>query len=132
MDRNVHPREAQLHAISEFSQSSERAQGVDVGTAELREGLTCTCERDGHWIALDMPEAIGGDDAGPPPGCFGRAAICGCLAIGIKMTAVRETLHLDAVRVGIEQDWHHRELLAMEGASHLPGNTRIAIEVTGH
>ncbi|MEQ9814140.1 MAG: OsmC family protein [Azospirillaceae bacterium] len=129
MDRNVHAREAQLRTISVYSKRPDRARVVDTGTAEVRDGLSCIYEQDGHRISLDMPRAVGGSEEGPSPGFFGRAAICGCLAIGIKMTAARENLHLDAVRVGIEQDWDHRGLLAMEGASPVPGDTRIAIEI---
>jgi uncharacterized OsmC-like protein len=76
-----------------------------------------------------MPTAIGGDNQGPSPGYFGRAAICGCLAIGIKMTAAREDLRIDVVRVEIEQDWDNRGVLAMDGASPAPLATRVAIEI---
>lgn len=129
MDRNTHAREAQLRAISIYTQRPERAQVVHRGAAAVRDGLSCTYEQDGHRLTLDMPNAIGGSDEGPTPGYFGRAAICGCLAIGIKMTAAREGLSLDAVNVGIEQDWDNRGVLAMEGASPVPSDTRIAIEI---
>lgn len=130
MGRNSHAREAQLRTISVLLKRPEHANVVDRGTAEVREGLSCVYEQDGHRIALDMPTAIGGSDEGPSPGYFGRAAICGCLAIGIKMTAARENLCLDLVRVGIEQDFDMRGLLAMEGANAAPGDTRIAIEIS--
>ena len=120
MGRNSHAREAQLRAISIFTQRPERAQVVNRGSAEVRDGLSCTYEQDGHSLTLDMPHTIGGSDEGP---------ICGCLAIGIKMTAARENLHLDAVSVSIEQDWDNRGVLAMEGASPVPRDTRITIEI---
>lgn len=120
MNRNSHEREAQLRAISVFGKLPEQARVTDHGTAEVREGLRCIYEQDGRRIALDMPEAIGGSDAGPPRGYFGRAAICGCLAIGIKMTAARNGLHLDFVREGIEQHFDIRGLLAMEDANAAP------------
>lgn len=129
MDRNSHARDAQLRAISVYMQRPESARAVHRGIAEVRDGLTCRYEQDGHPLCIDMPSAIGGSGDGPPPGYFARAAICGCLAIGIKMTAARENLHLDAVRVEIEQDWDNRGVLAMDGASPVPGDTRIAIAV---
>ncbi|PUB08375.1 OsmC family protein [Yoonia sediminilitoris] len=129
MDRNSHAREAQLRAISIFTQRPEHAQVVNRGFAKVRDGLSCTYEQDGHSLTLDMPNAIGGSEEGPTPGFFARAAICGCLAIGIKMTAARENLELDSVSVGIEQDWDNRGVLAMAGASPVPGDTRIAIEI---
>ncbi|MGI3168498.1 OsmC family protein [Pseudooceanicola sp. C21-150M6] len=130
MDRNTHARDAQLRAISVYATRPESARVVNRGSALVGDGLSCTYEQDGHRIALDMPKAIGGSEEGPSPGFFGRAAICGCIAIGIKMAAARDDLSIEAVKVGIEQDWDNRGILAMEGASPGPGATRIAIEIT--
>lgn len=129
MDRNAHLREAQRRAIDVYARLPERAQVVNAGGAELRAGLCCVYLQDGHRLAIDMPAAVGESGEGPSPGYFGRAAICGCLAIGIKMTAARENMHLDAVRVGIEQDWDNRGVLGVAGASPVPSDTRIAIEI---
>ena len=129
MDRNAHVREAQMRAIDVYARRPERARVVNAGSAELRDGLRCVYLQDGHSLTVDMPSAVGGTEEGPSPGYFGRAAICGCLAIGIKMTAARENLHLDAVRVGIEQDWDNRGILGEPCASPVPSDTRIAIEV---
>jgi uncharacterized OsmC-like protein len=76
-----------------------------------------------------MPSAVGGSGEGPSPGYFGRAAVCGCLAIGIKMPAARENMRLDAVRALIEQDWDNRGVFGVAGASPVPSDTRIAIEI---
>ena len=129
MDKNLHAREAQLRAISIYKQRPERAAVINRGTAELRDGLGCTYAQDGHRISVDMPVAIGGGAEAPPPGYFGRAAICSCLAIGIKMAAARENIPLDTVRVEIEQDWDNRGVLAMDGASPVASDTRIAIDI---
>jgi len=130
LEKNNHAREAQLRAISVYERRPERAQGTERGVAEVREGLSCIYEQDGHRLSMDMPAAIGGSDDAPTPGFFGRAAICGCLAIGIKMTAAREDMHLKSVRVKIEQDWDNRGVLAMGGASAVPSDTRLVIEVS--
>lgn len=130
MDRNTHARDAQLRAISVYTTRPESAHVVNRGSALVGDGLSCTFEQDGHRIVLDMPKAIGGSDEGPSPGFFGRAAICGCIAIGIKMTAARDALSLNTVKVDIEQDWDNRGILAMDGASPVPGATSIAIEIT--
>lgn len=130
MDKNDHARDAQLRAIDVFSKRPEAAQVLNRGTAEVRDGLQCTYKQDGHHLVIDMPTAIGGGDEGLAPGFYGRAAICGCLAIGIKMTAAREGIRLEAVNVGIEQDWDNRGVLAMDGASPVPSDTRIEIHVT--
>ncbi|WP_322866376.1 OsmC family protein [Aquicoccus sp. G2-2] len=130
MNKDTHAREAQLRAISIFTKRPERAQVINRGTAEVWEGLGCIYEQDGQRLSIDMPVAIGGSDTAPPPGYFGRAAVCSCLAIGIKMTAVRESLQLEKVCVGIEQDWDNRGVLAMQGASPVPSETRIAIDIS--
>ncbi|MBV7379599.1 OsmC family protein [Maritimibacter dapengensis] len=119
-----------MRAIEIYTQRPEHARVVHRGTAVVRNGLSCTYEQDGHRLTLDMPVAIGGSDEGPTPGFFARAAICGCLAIGIKMTAARDGLHVDEVNVDIEQDWDNRGVLALAGASPVPGDTRIGIEVS--
>lgn len=113
MDKDTHARETQLHATSIFTKRPERAQVINRDTAEVREGLGCIYEQDDQRLSIDMPVAIGGSDAAPPPGHFGRATVCRCLAIGIKMTAVQENLQLGKVCVGIEQDWDNRGLLAI-------------------
>ncbi|MCA0042543.1 OsmC family protein [Celeribacter litoreus] len=129
MNRNIHARDAQLRAISIFSQRPESARAINRGSAEVRDGLSCIYEQDGHKVSVDMPSAIGGSEEGPAPGYFGRAAICSCLAIGIKMTAAREGFNIDTVRVGIEQDWDNRGVLGMEGVNAAPNDTRITIEI---
>jgi uncharacterized OsmC-like protein len=130
MDKNTHARDGQLRAIEVFSKRPESAQVVNQGIAEVRDGLTCIYEQDGHRLTIDMPRAIGGSEEGLAPGFYGRAAICGCLAIGIKMTAAREDIHIEAVQVGIEQNWDNRGVLAMDGARPVPSETRISIQVT--
>lgn len=130
MDKNIHAREAQLRAIEVFSKRPEAAQVLNRGTAQVREGLRCTYEQEGHHLVIDMPAAIGGSEEGLAPGFYGRAAICSCLAIGIKMTAAREDVRLEAVQIEIEQDWDNRGVLAMDDASPVPTDTRIAIKVT--
>lgn len=130
MDLNTHARDAQLRAIAIFAKRPERAHEINRGYAEIHGGLRCIFQQDGQSLTLDMPSAIGGTAKGPSPGYFARAAICGCLAIGIKMTAVRENLRLDSVNVGIEQDWDNRGVLGMGGTSAVPSDTRITIQVT--
>ncbi|MCA0942555.1 OsmC family protein [Salipiger pacificus] len=124
-----HARDAQLRVLSVFSKRPEVAQSVNRGTAEVTDGLGCVYAQDGHRLAIDMPAAVGGSETGPTPGFFGRAAICGCVAIGIKMTALREGLQLDAVRVDITQRWDDRGLFGMAGANAGPLDTGLAIEI---
>ena len=130
MDKNIYARDAQLRAISVYTRRPDRAQVMHRGFATVRDGLTCTYEQDGHRVTIDMPAAIGGDNQGPSPGYFGRAAICSCLAIGIKMMATREDLRIDEVEVDLEQDWDNRGILAVGGTSPTPLGTRITVAIS--
>ncbi len=129
MDKDQQTREAQRRIIDVYTKKPKAALSTNSGIAEVREGLACTFTQDRHSVVIDMVEAIGGDDSGPSPGFYGRAAIAGCLAVGIKMTATREGLKFDSVNVGIEQDWDNRGVLAMPGASAAPSETRILIQI---
>lgn len=99
------------------------------GTATLRNGLLCEYDQEGRRVAMDMPVAIGGGDQNPSPGFFGRAAICGCIAIGIRMAAARADLGLGEIRVDIEQVWDNRGLLGIAGVGAGPRETRVAIGI---
>ncbi len=131
MDRNSHAREGQQRAIAVFEARPNRAMVTNKGTATITEGLACVFADGIHSTNIDMPEAIGGSGTAPSPGYFGRAAICSCIAIGIKMTAARENTTLDSVRVSIEQDFDNRGVLGMPGAVAVPSGTRVAIEIAG-
>ena len=130
MDRETQAREGQLRAIAVFEKRPNRAQVVNTGTAVVKDGLVCAFSDGNHAIDIDMPEAIGGTATAPSPGYFGRAAICSCIAIGIKMTAARENLALNSVSVSIEQDFDNRGVLGMPETSAVPSDTRIAIAIS--
>lgn len=67
-------------------------------------GLACEIE-EGPWkLVCDMPESFGGEDTGPGPSFFGRAAIAACVTTGIAAAFAREGLPLDDVRVAVETD----------------------------
>ena len=56
----------------------ERGRYTSVTKVRLRDGLTCDIE-DGPWkLVGDEPENMGGENAGPDPGVFGRAALGSC------------------------------------------------------
>lgn len=129
MDRDEKARKAQLRVIDVFTRKPEAALSTVTGLAEIREGLACTFTQGGHSAVLDMVEAVGGDDAGPTPGFYGRAAIAGCVAVGIKMAATREGLKFDSVNVGIEQDWDDRGVFALPGAPVVSSETRLSIKI---
>lgn len=130
MDRDTQAREGQHRAIAVFEKRPNHAQVTNTGTATVEDGLACVFSDGTHAIDIDMPEAIGGTGTAPSPGYFGRAAICSCIAIGIKMTAAREGLAVNSISVSIEQDFDNRGVLGMLGASAVPLDTRIEIGIS--
>lgn len=119
-----------MRAISIYEKRPEHAKIAHRAHADIHEALTCVYEQDGHSLTIDMAEAIGGNSQGPPPGYFGRAAICGCFAIGIKMRAVREDICIESLHIEIAQDWDNRGVLGIERTGPVPLDTQISIEVT--
>lgn len=122
-------REAQQRIIRVFSARPEQGRSTVTGTAELRDGLACSFEQDGRRVVADMPATIGGTGTGPSPGFYGRAALCSCVAMGIKMAAIRSNLRVEAIRVNIEQDWDDRGMFEMADAPAGPLAARLTIEV---
>ncbi len=73
-------------------------------TARWTSGIACEIE-EGPWkFVCDEPESLGGEDAAPDPGVYGRAAIAACVTIGIAINFAREGLQLDGLRVDVESE----------------------------
>lgn len=130
MDRNSRARGAQLRAIRVFTKRPDYARSQSGGVADLRDGLSCRYQEGGRVQMVDMPSALGGDDAAPTPGFFGRAAISSCIAIGIKMMATREGITVDQVRVHVTQEWDNRGVLAMAGADASCRTCQVSVELS--
>ena len=129
MKRDEERQAAQKRAIEVFNAKPGMAQSTTVGTAQVGEGLTCRFTQGEHSAVMDMAAAVGGDDQGPTPGFFGRAAIAGCVAIGLKMTAIREGLEFHSVEVEIAQDYDDRGVLGFEGVPATALGSRLSIRI---
>jgi putative redox protein len=55
-----------------------------------------------HRLLTDVPEALGGEDAGPEPHDLLAAALAACTAITVTMYARRKGWPLDDIEVRIE------------------------------
>jgi uncharacterized OsmC-like protein len=79
--------------------------GTGISKATITDGLTCEVQ-EGDWnFVLDMPGQVGGNDAGPTPGVFGRAALGSCLAIGYKMKACQLGVPVASIAVEVQADY---------------------------
>ena len=122
-------RTAQARVRRLFTDRPEAARSTASGHAEITDGLTCVFTQGAHSTVMDMPEAIGGAGQGPSPGFHARAAVAGCVAIGIKQTAAYEGIALDSVRVEIEMDFDDAALFGLGANSAAPLATRIVIRL---
>ena len=89
-------------------------QGTHVTKVRVRDGMTCEIE-DGKWkLVADEVEGLGGNDKGPNPGTFGRAALGSCLAIGYAMSAAALGVSLASIEVDIETDYDARGMFDVD------------------
>ena len=129
MDKDSRIRDAQNRVLDVFKKKQHMALSTNHATASIKDGLTCTFTQGEHSAVMDMPEIMGGDAAGPTPGFFARAAIAGCVSIGIKQTAVMNGLVFDTVSVDIETDFDDGAAMGLGAASAAPLETRLAIRI---
>lgn len=113
-----------------FEKRPAAALDTTRSTARLSEGLRCTVTDGGHSLSVDMPDAIGGEGSAPSPGVYGRAALVGCIAIGVKMTAARRGIAIQCIDVDLEMDWDDRGLFGMNGAPAATTGMRVVVTVT--
>ncbi len=65
--------------------------------AVLRDGFHTVVRKNEHEFAADMPSITGGDDRGPTPGFYGRACLASCIAMEIKIAAIRQCVENERV-----------------------------------
>lgn len=128
MNRNDEIRAAQNRVIEKLIARPDKRFTTSVTKAHIGEGLVCTATQDEHRVVMDLGRPMGGDGTGPSPSFFARAAIAGCVAICIKMTAAREGIVLKKVDVNVETD-HDNSAIFGNGANAAPLETRLAIAV---
>lgn len=127
MKSDMQIREAQKRAMSVFRRRPETALDTVSAMATVTSGLTCSFKQGENSAVMDMPTTVGGDDEGPTPGFFARAAIAGCVAIGIKMTATRLGVDVKRVQVGLEMDFDNSAIFGMGEATAAPLVTRLDV-----
>ena len=129
MDRDAEIRDKQERVISFFRKKPSTAFSTNKATGHLGKGLACTVRQGEHEALMDMNRVLGGDETGPTPGFFIRAGLIGCVAIGIKMTAVREGIRIDALDVDVEMDFDDGAMLGLGSNTAAPLATRLTIKI---
>lgn len=104
-------------------------QGTAVTRVHWRHGLTCDVE-DGPWkLVVGMTDKYGGDNAGPNPGVYGRAALGSCLAIGYALWAARMNVPIRSMEIEVHADYDVRGELGIDDAVR-PGYKEMRVVVT--
>ncbi len=103
--------------------------GTAVTKVTLNPGLSCDVE-DGSWrFTVGMTEKYGGQNNGPNPGVYGRAALGACLAIGYGMWAARLEIPVRALTVEVRARYDVRGELGIDDSIR-PGYADIVYVVT--
>jgi uncharacterized OsmC-like protein len=113
--------------IKVFTQRPAAARSTYKVTAHLGDGLKATTREGGWSVEFDMPVALGGGGASPTPGVYGRAALLGCIAIGIRLEALQAGLPLDAVDLAMEVDCDDRGLFGLADVP--PGYEAFRVQI---
>ena len=130
MTNNEEIRTAQLKVREAYAMSPDAALSTSHASAEIGHGLKCLFKQGKETAVMDLPEVMGGTNKGPTPGFHARAAVSGCVAIGIKMEAANQGISIDSIHVGIEMDFDDSAALGMGSNSAAPLATRLVITVT--
>lgn len=104
-------------------------QGTAVTMVTLNPGLACEVE-DGPWkFSVGMTEKYGGQNNGPNPGVYGRAALGSCLAIGYGMWAARLDIPVRSLTVEVRARYDVRGELGVDDSIR-PGYEDMVYVVT--
>src|SRR4030095_4202120 len=103
--------------------------GTGISKTRIVNGLTCEVT-EGSWkLQADMPEAAGGNAAGPTPGVYGRAALGSCLAIGYMMRAATKNIAINSIEVEVQASYDDGPLFGST-SDVPPGYTEVKYIVT--
>ena len=130
MTTNEDIRKAQSKVREGYATRPDSALSTSHASAEIGNGLTCVFKQGTETAVMDLPEVMGGSNKGSTPGFHARAAVSGCVAIGIKMEAANQGISIDSIHVGIEMDFDDSAALGMGSNGAAPLATRLVITVT--
>ncbi|WP_238364022.1 OsmC family protein [Mesobacterium pallidum] len=129
MQTDTQIRAAQAQVIARMEADPDPCRKTYVTTGRIGAGLACEVRQGRHAIVTDLGPAMGGGALGPSPGFLGRAAIVGCVGIGVKMMALREGLTFDAMTITVETEFDDTALMGLGANSAAPLRTRVRIEI---
>ena len=129
MTTNEDIRNIQINVREAFTKSPENALNTSKSYAEVTNALVCTYSEGSRKTIMDMPTIAGGNDEGPTPGFHARAAISGCVAIGIKQEAIFRQIKCESIKVELEMDFDDSAMFGIGENTAAPLNTRLLIKI---
>ncbi|MBT8399217.1 MAG: OsmC family protein [Rhodothermia bacterium] len=102
-------------------------KSTTVATVRVYDGTTCEVTGSGWTLTADLGLSDGGNNAGPGPGVYSRAALGSCLAIGYAQWAAMRQIPLDSLRVEVETNFDARGMFGIDDRQ--PGFTRVRYRV---
>lgn len=129
MQDHTRVREAQERIIDIYRRRPGAAFDTMKASGRIGDGLACRAGANGTEVVMDMSRQLGGTETGPSPGFFIRAGWIGCVAMGVKLTAIREGVPVGAIEVDVEMDFDDGAMFALGTNSAAPLETRLRISV---
>ncbi len=104
-------------------------KGTGTSKARITNGLTCEIQ-EGNWkFTADMPQSVGGNNLGPTPGVYGRAALGSCLAIGYMMKAAELNIPIQHLEVEVQADYDDGALFGTAEKNIPPGYLELRYSI---
>jgi len=127
--RDISIKEALDRVAEVYRKKPATALSTSSVVGRVEDGLVCRITDGDQEVVADLPEIMGGDDAGPTPGFFARAGLAGCVAMGIKMEAAQSGIQCKSVSVQVETDFDDLAFYSLGDKSAAPLETRLVIEI---
>lgn len=103
-------------------------QSTGISKVRITNGLSCEIQ-EGDWkLNADMPSSVGGNNSGPTPGVYGRAAFGSCLAIGYMMKAASMNISINSLEIEVQADYDDGALFGTN--DNPPGYLQVKYIVT--
>jgi uncharacterized OsmC-like protein len=127
MSTDLAIREAVERTILGLQRDPASAQGTMHATARIDHDLTCIVNEGAWTLTSDVPPSVGGANAWPSPGVYGRAAVASCIAIGIKLMAAKAGHPIESVNIELDADYDWRGDFGLDNVA--PGFQRFRLSI---
>ena len=97
-------------------------------TARMVDGLKIEVQEGEFKLISDMPEVLGGSNAGPSAGAFARMSLGACLVQGYAMWLSRMDVPFDEIDVEVEGDLDQAGMLGVNDEAP-PGHESLRVKV---